>query len=288
MYIFNSCHDSEKHCLDTKTFAVAHLYNTEKTMNVHIHDCYEIYYSISGGKQFLIGDYLYDFVPGDIFFINTFESHHLLELDQHEHERIVLHIHPEYLKMLSTEQTDLNHCFSSRKEHYSNKCSLTANEQKRFMYFIHELSSENQYGQDLLDISQFLKLMVFLNEIFTKRDHANSKEMSPSGKRYEQFNNILSYINQHISEDLNIPTLANYFYLSPSYLCKIFKQETGTTINKYITAQRITLAKSLLAEGHSVADTCNMCGFGDYSNFLKIFTKTVGISPKKYSQFSIK
>ena len=76
-------------------------------------------------------------------------------------------------------------------------------------------------------------------------------------------------------------------FFSKNYLSKIFKQETGTSINKYITAQRITLAKSLLTNGHSVADACNMCGFRDYSNFLKTFTKIVGVSPKKYAQFSL-
>lgn len=288
MYVFSSCHDALQHCLDTQTFAIAHLYNTEKTMDIHIHDCHEIYYSISGGKQFLIDNCLYNFEPGDIFFINSFESHHLLQIDQHEHERVVIHIHPEYLKKISTENTNLSHCFSSRVSKYSNKCSLTANEQKRFMYLIHELSSESNYGQELLDFSTFLKMMVFLNEIYMRSDSSEKKELSPSGKRYEQFNNILSYINQHLSEDLTIQGLATHFYLSASYLCKIFKQETGTTINKYITAQRITLAKSLLTDGNSVTDTCNMCGFRDYSNFLKTFTKIVGISPKKYAQFSIK
>lgn len=288
MYIFNSCHDAIQHCLDTKTFAIAHLYNTEKTMNIHIHDCYEIYYSISGGKQFLINNCLYDFKSGDAFFINTFESHHLLDIEQPEHERIVIHIHPEYLKKFCTEQTNLDYCFTSRNMPYSNKCSLTTNEQNRFMYFIHELSLENQYGQDLLDISMFLKLMVFLNEIFSKKEHSNTQVVPSSRKRYQQFNSVLSYINQHISEDLNIQGLAKLFYLSPSYLCKIFKQETGTSINKYITAQRITLAKSLLTDGYSVTDTCNACGFRDYSNFLKTFTRVVGISPKKYAQFSIK
>ena len=43
--------------MDTHTFAFAHLYNDEKAMDMHIHDCYEIYYSISGGKQFLIDNY---------------------------------------------------------------------------------------------------------------------------------------------------------------------------------------------------------------------------------------
>lgn len=58
------------------------------------------------------------------------------------------------------------------------------------------------------------------------------------------------------------------------------------TINKYITAKRITLSKSLLSEGCSVSETCEKCGFNDYSNFLKAFTKAVGISPKKYAQFN--
>ena len=156
------------------------------------------------------------------------------------------------------------------------------------MYFIHELSSEDQYGQDLLDISTFLKLMIFLNEIFSKEDNAQLQDKKKYIHLYEQFDDILSYINQHLSEDLNIPDLANHFHLSSSYLRRIFKAETGTTINKYVIAQRISLAKSLLRQGYSVADTCDKCGFGDYSNFLKTFTKVVGISPKKYAQFTAK
>lgn len=41
--------------------------------------------------------------------------------------------------------------------------------------------------------------------------------------------------------------------MSTSYLCRIFKEATGTTINKYITAKRITLSKSLLDQGCSVS-----------------------------------
>ena len=79
--------------------------------------------------------------------------------------------------------------------------------------------------------------------------------------------------------------LASHFYLSSSYLCRIFKDSTGTTINQYITAKRISRAKVLLAEGHPVAETGSLCGFGDYSNFLKSFTRAVGVSPKKYAAF---
>ena len=106
-----SCKESMRQCMDTHTFAFAHLYNDEKAMDMHIHDCYEIYYSISGGKQFLIDNYFYDISDGDIFLINQFESHYLTQIDQQKHERIILSIDPEYLKQISTEKTDLNHCF---------------------------------------------------------------------------------------------------------------------------------------------------------------------------------
>lgn len=97
---------------------------------------------------------------------------------------------------------------------------------------------------------------------------------------------ILSYIDRNISESFGLEDLSAHFYLSSSYLCRIFKSATGTTINKYIVAKRITLAKSLLTEGCSVTEACERCGFNDYSNFLKSFKKATGVSPKKYSQFS--
>lgn len=291
MLIYNSCQSAIRSCLDTRTFAIAQLYNNEKPMSIHIHDCYEIYFSISGGKQFLIDNRVYEFEPGDIFFINQFESHYLSKIDQINHIRVVISIYPEYLKRFSTEQTDLNYCFTYRNPIWGHKLSLTSEERKRFMYFIHKLSEDQGYGQDVLEQAVFLELMTFLNRIFLShcvhpqapvlRDETRSAIKT----RHSQIDEILNYINQHLSENLSIATLASHFYLSSSYLCKIFKEATGTTINRYITAKRISQAKALLAEGYSVAETGSLCGFGDYSNFLKSFTKAVGISPKKYASF---
>lgn len=290
MVIHDSCKSAIQACLDTKTFAVARLYNDEKTMGIHIHDCYEIYFSISGGEQFLIDNRVYEFGQGDIFFINQFESHYLSKIDQAKHERIILSIHPDYLKRFSTPQTDLNRCFTDRGNEFGHKITLSEEERTRFLYFIHKLSEHKEFGQDILDQSAFLELMTYLNWIFLSRCAQTQKQMSDSveadsKRRHVQIDNILSYINQHLAENLTIAVLASHFYLSKSYLCKIFKDGTGTTINHYITAKRIARAKALLAEGHSVAETSVLCGFGDYSNFLKAFTKIVGISPKKYASY---
>ena len=288
LFIHHSCHSAIQSCLSTKSFAIARLYNDESTMSIHIHDCCEIYFSISGGKQFLIDSRVYEFLPGDIFFINQFESHYLPQVDQDAHERVVLSIHPEYLKRLSTPQTALDYCFTCRDAAFGHRLSLSQEERKRFMYFVHRLSETQAYGQDVLDQAVFLEMMAFLNHAFLSRmaQSASPVRERASTPHYAQIDGILSYINQHLAEPLSIPMLASHFYLSSSYLCKIFKDATGTTINRYITAKRISRAKALLAEGHPVAETSSLCGFGDYSNFLKSFTKIVGIPPKKYASYT--
>lgn len=290
MLIYESCKLAVESCLETKTFAIARLYSDDKTMGIHIHDCYEIYFSIAGGKQFLIDNRVYEFGPGDIFFINQYESHYLSQIDETTHERIGLSIHPKYLKQFSTPKTDLSYCFTYRDTAFGHRITLTEEEKKRFMYYIHKLSEHNDYGQDVLDHAFFLELITYLNRIFISRceqeSYVEEKNIHEINKgQYKQVDEILSYINQHLTDNLSIAVLASHFYLSGSYICKIFKNTTGTTINRYITAKRISKAKALLAEGYSVTETCSLCGFGDYSNFLKTFTKMVGISPKKYASY---
>lgn len=283
MLAYTSCKEATTACIVNKYFSIAHLTKEEKTMNMHIHDCYELYYSISGGKQFLIDNKLYTISPGELFVINQYETHHLTQIDQEIHERIVISIYPEFLTSLSTNQTDLAYCFTNHPNSFNHKLSLSSEYQKRFLYYVNKILSANDYGGDIIEKCAFQELMLFINTVYSQ----NIDDSLESTFQYnKQVNDILSYINNNIEHNITIEELANHFYLSTSYICRIFKATTGTTIVKYITARRISIAKTLLANGLSVTDTFLQCGFNDYSNFVRAFTKAVGISPKKYSQLS--
>lgn len=278
----NSCKEAMKASIENKYFSVAHLYKDEKAMEMHIHDCYEVYFSVSGGKQFLIDNKLYDITPGDLFLINQYDSHYLTQIDKELHERIVIMIDPDYMKSISSDDTNLDACFSSRSESFSHRISLSQEQQSRFLYFINKLVTSNGFGHDLLERATFTELFVMINQIVINRENKEAAEKSATYN--EQVDSILSYLNNNIQYPISIGDLSKQFYISESYICRIFKSATGTTINKYMTARRISIAKSLLAEGIGVSEVCDRCGFSDYSNFLKAFTKSVGISPKKYSQ----
>lgn len=278
----NSCKEAMASSIENKYFSIAHLYKDEKAMEMHIHDCYEVYFSISGGKQFLIDNKVYDIAPGDLFLINQYDSHYLTQIEKEKHERIVIMIDPDYMKEISSNETNLDACFQERNEKFSHKISLTSEQQSRFLYFVNKILTSNGYGHDLLERATFTELFVLINQIVNEK---NSDKVEDRPSTYnEQVDAILSYLNNNIQYPISIGDLSKQFYISESYICRIFKSATGTTINKYMTARRISIAKSLLAEGIGVSDVCEKCGFSDYSNFLKAFTKSVGISPKKYSQ----
>lgn len=279
---YTSCKKSIDNCIKNKYFSIAHLHTEEETMAIHIHDCYEIYYSISGGKQFLIDNKLYSINPGALFVINQFESHYLAQVNKTTHERIVISIHPDFLKSISTNKTDLDYCFNHRNENFSHKIELNKEAQSRFMYFINKIVSTKGFGADMIAYSSFIEFMIYITKLFL-----DSKNSPAALYKYNnQIQEIIHYINENVTKNITVKNLSEHFFLSESYICRIFKLSTGTTINKYITARRISIAKALLANGSSINNVYIECGFNDYSNFLKSFKKAVGVSPKKYSTFS--
>lgn len=280
---FSNCKAAVDHCIESHTFSVAYLYHEEKTMEMHIHDCYELYYSISGGRQFLIGDRCYDIKPGDLFVTNQYESHYVSQLDEGEHERIVISIWPEFLERLSSPRTDLTECFRRRTGEFSNRVRLDADSQKRLIYYAHKITGTEGFGAELIDNAALTELMVMINAKFREK---REPVQVPAYQYSRIVMDMIEYINRHITERLTISALAAHFYVSESYVCRVFKSETGTTVNKYLTARRISIAKNLLVTGGSVTEACEKSGFHDYVNFVRSFTRAVGLSPKRYARCS--
>ena len=148
------------------------------------------------------------------------------------------------------------------------------------MYHIDKLASAEGFGCDIIQRATILELLVMLNRLSTSNVAEN---VATNYTLNHQVDEILAYINQNLSQPITMQTLTEHFFMSSSYLCRIFKKATGTTVGKYITARRITIARALLSEGCSVTQAYERSGFTDYSSFFKTFTRIVGISPKKYA-----
>ena len=98
---------------------------------------------------------------------------------------------------------------------------------------------------------------------------------------------IKKYIREHI-DDVNRSQIAEYFYLSPSYLSKRFRRETGESLIEYIQKERINLAKDLLLySDYSISDIAVQTGYPNFSHFSKQFRKFVGCTPNEFRKNKI-
>lgn len=106
--------------------------------------------------------------------------------------------------------------------------------------------------------------------------------MFPISSTQKHINDMIAYIRDHIGEPLTVTDLANHFYLHPDYLSRLFKKHTHTTVNRYITLQKIATAQSMLRDGYTVAQVQEALGYSSYAYFFKTFLKNAGISPSRY------
>lgn len=91
----------------------------------------------------------------------------------------------------------------------------------------------------------------------------------------------------YLSEDLTLKLLAEEVYLNPTYLGRIFKQETGESFSSYLINLRIEKAKELLRNpALKIYEVCEQVGYNDPAHFTHVFKKTVGITPQDYKMRS--
>lgn len=160
--------------------------------------------------------------------------------------------------------------FKIAEEHHIN--ILENNNKEDFLW-------ESIYQADTLDeLTRFIinKIEVFFENI-----------------NHEGTNNIVWLIKKYIEQnyakkDLSIKEISEHAFLNTSYICVLFKNETGTTINQYLTEYRINKAKELLsARNNSLTDVASMVGYADVNYFSKIFKKLTNSSPSKYKEHHI-
>jgi len=103
------------------------------------------------------------------------------------------------------------------------------------------------------------------------------------------FTRMIDYLKENLTVEFSLDDMAQALSASKFYLCHIFKERTGTTVYRYIRAQRLAMAKRLLAKTEkSVSDIAIECGFTDHSYFTKIFRASEGITPSEFRENYLK
>lgn len=93
----------------------------------------------------------------------------------------------------------------------------------------------------------------------------------------------IDYIYNHLHTQISLTTLAGYVNVSSSYLSRLFKQETGSTLSNYIQDKKIETAKNMLLHSdYTPSEISSTLAFSSQSYFTEIFRKKTGYTPTAY------
>lgn len=134
-------------------------------------------------------------------------------------------------------------------------------------------------------VSKFNYLIELENYVISKIE-IYFKLLEEKSRYSSTISGILNYINTHYQErTLSIMDISEHAGLSSTYICVLFKEETGVTINRYITEFRMEKSKDILKDKSlKVADIAKKVGYQEGDYFAKLFRKIEGLSPSEYRE----
>ncbi len=270
--------DIRQHMKGT-TYEIFH-YNEpmKREVEVHNHGFYEIFFLLKGNISYWMEGEIYHPGEGDMILIDPMTLHRpLISAEEPAYERIVMWIEKSYLDSFSVDGVSLSGCFGRKSS-----CLLHPNSSQRaeltekFGNLVREYYSD-EYGATLYADGLFRQIMVELNRMGMKSERPQTTRGTST-----LVSKVVEYIGEHFSEDLSLDNLAERFFVSKYHLSHEFSNNVGTSVYRYITLKRLTMAKNMLMDGDASGTVCMKCGFKDYTAFFRAFKAEYGIGPREF------
>ena len=248
----------------------------DATVTPHLHEEYEIYYNISGAKGCFINESYYECSAHDLFIIQKMHIHRTVIGDTHNYIRCSIHVGSDTINKISQLLPDKKvlDFFDKTESSLPVKVHLNTENHDKFMLYIKEHLRLEKSGDILLLLANFLELLSFIKVLFVSKKGEIISESVPQ-KWPEK---AVCFIEKSF-RNCQTGDVARALNINENYLSRVFKNETGVSLNNYIIQRRIAEAKKLLNNGATVRQACIDCGFNDCSNFIRTFKKFTGVSP---------
>jgi len=262
------------------TFMYAWKVMGNRKENYHNHDFLQLVIVLSGTGRYKVGDAIYSIKEGDILIVNPTEWHTSLPVESTEVPTREMIIGFSEIQLQGYERNFLPFSGDGHVMH------TTGEVRQKLFKICASMEAENsvdKHGRYYMMKAYLMQLLVLL-----------IREQAEPVKEYQSFafetinkkyvvEQILNYFEDHYSEKVSLDRIAENMYLSPFYISKIFKSETGDTPIRHLINIRLEKARELLLEEktRSIQEVAAEVGYEDAYHFSKLYKKHFGISPSQ-------
>lgn len=203
-----------------------------------------------------------------------------------------------------------NYLESNRQEEFMAELEVICKELAKCTSWHNHIANENYYSIAIAILSHINQRKIFtkiafkigIDELFNPYNAGSwsnaasylrrlSKVVFEIQEEYEDdisnrtIRFLKNYINEHISEDISLVKLSEVTGYNASYISRFFKENTGETLNDYISLQKLNKIKELmLEEGLNISDIALKAGFCSRTYFNRFIKKTTNMSPQEFRE----
>lgn len=233
------------------------------------HEYYQIYYVMESTATFLVSGEEHELSRDMFVFARPGTRHGIQTLPQDI---------PSPLRLLEAKFMVLSHEFESELKQVPGVSTGTKEMGALLRRAFMEGMDKGLYYSRIVEHQMCTLLYQMLRQ--SKEEAMLSGTTGPSNEKALK---IKDYLDLHYAEDITLDGLAANIGYSKNYLCRIFREITGDTINFYLNNVRIDRAVELLAgTDMDIAKISGVVGYNNVFHFIKTFKKLVGVSPGNY------
>ena len=240
----------------------------------HFHEFDKLVLLLAGRVDYLVEEQRYELLPGTVLLVKHHTIHKAVIDQSLPYERIILSLDGPYFERTMPEGR-LMDCFETADR--SGRWLLAPSEEQRkelmaTLASYEQAAADTRFGAQAMRDTLIMQLLVQIGRL-------NAAQEEEKRRFDPKIQETLSYINEHLTEELSVDRLAERVYLSRYHFMRLFKAQTGSTAHAYIRQKRLLAAARLIREGTPANKAALDAGFGDYSAFHRAFKESFGISP---------
>jgi AraC-like DNA-binding protein len=174
--------------------------------------------------------------------------------------------------------SEMTYCIRRIIEECKNTFRMNENE------LLELLPSHSFGGQQAIILQLEYLLIRLLRQLSAEK---NSRVVFLNGENFypDLVKIIAGYLKNNIEKKITLDDVCERFNYSRSFICKIFKEQTGQTVITYFNRLKTEEAKKLLSETKmSVTEISEALGFSEAKYFGMLFRKQTGTSPLSYRE----
>lgn len=246
----------------------------------HSHDYLEMAFILSGEGKYRFEEGICPVKEGDLLIINPGVKHQALACPEVENPTTEFFVAAADIQMKGMPANTLPVPNDGHIMHTSGEL------RQKLFRICSSMEAENAVCRQgryfMLKAYLMQMLLLVIREQCEPMEHTAGYAFESVNKKYvvEQ---IVNYFEDHYNEKISLDQIAENMYLSPFYISKIFKSETGDTPIRHLINIRLEKAKELLGDGYegSIQEIAAIVGYDDAYHFSKLFKKHFGITPSQ-------